>query len=193
MAIKDPVDTKQLSCAKCGHSWECRGDEPERCANQKCRSKAWRDGRATERAPRVVVVLKDAEQLEQFKRAARGESVGDWLRDLGAAVVAPPGRLEPKVNFPVPEVRESLDIGRDPGFGRSVTEFLLNAQPMIALTAKVADAPEGDEWEARCQQEFGAKVMSTAAKAIPRWGKLAWKQRYDALVEKREREQGEAW
>jgi len=81
----------------------------------------------------------------------------------------------------------------DAPIGRSVADFLMQQAPKIASIAVVEPQAPTDEWEAMCMGEFGAKALLIAGKNVPRWERMTWEQRHEALIQKREREQGDAW
>lgn len=71
--------------------------------------------------------------------------------------------------------------------GKSVTEFLLKNPPKVA--AAVIDEPVKstvDEWNERCIQDFGQKVLLAAVKNVPRWERMTWQQRHEHLKTQRE-------
>ncbi len=87
------MDTQNLSCAVCGHSWNAAVDsDPKRCSSPKCRSLLWKTGKETAKPAAIYGVRVDEDRKGQFERAARaaGKTVTGWLLDLGIAEVSPP-------------------------------------------------------------------------------------------------------
>lgn len=160
------------------------------------------------------------EQHGQFARAAKAEgmTLSDWLRDLGARKVAQPlsevrlggfGGMDieiaQKALLAHARGEETVESGHSPAvlehaaraeapFGRSATAFLLENTAKVGNLDQNAGLPAdlepGDPFEARCRVEFGEKVMLNAAKYVPRWAKMTWEQRHEALVAKKEAEGG---
>lgn len=86
------MDTPELVCAVCKHSWEPRGDSPRRCPNLKCRSLRWRDGEDARSSVKIIPVRVTEDQFAQFGRAAKRamKSISEWVRDIAVNAIAPP-------------------------------------------------------------------------------------------------------
>ena len=153
---------------------------------------------------RIIGVRVDEEQSEQFERAAKvvGKKVSDWLRDLGAAEVAPPkivtsGWSEPPsfsgyegvtIEAPHPVVVLEHAARAEAPIGRSVTEFLMTNAAKIVPASSSLESTEADDdpYEKRCRAEFGRKALGQAAGDKPGvrgWAKMNWQQRYEVLKE----------
>jgi len=137
---------------------------------------------------RIIGVRVDEEQSAQFERAAKavGKSVSEWMRGLGAREIAPPDEYE------VSPVLEHA-AKAEPGFGKSVTEFLLEKEETIrvpgsgGLTGVYVTEP--DSAEEQCLRVFGEfAVLKQAPKYIPKWAQMTWEQRYEALKSRKEAE-----
>lgn len=153
----------------------------------------------------VGVKLKDG-QAAQFERAALavGKTVPTWLRDLGAAAIAPPVPAvemypRPSAAYRVVEGQAAPQIlpGRIPeplAFGKDAVAFLAErgAQSPIVVPAHIM-MPDVDEWESRCVVEFGGRAVNDAVKYLRGWAKMDWQKRYEAMREQHDNNSGNNW
>jgi hypothetical protein len=151
-------------CLRCGKDWESRKKAPRVC--RWCNSPYW-------------------------NKPITRPSVSLSRRGL-PVVEDGPEEVEEDVPCAHPAVVVEAAAKASAPFGRSVADFLLSAKPKIAPVV-VAEPKPVDEWQARCVQEFGERIVGQAAKGVQGWGKLSWQRRHEALCEKREREQGNGW
>ncbi len=141
---------------------------------------------------------------EVFERAARGKRMrlSDWLVGLGvretsvpasdvntsdSIIEAAPWEIveDVKSDF-TPNVIEAA-AKAEPGFGRSVTGFLLDTKKKIADVSPVLAPVVTDPWEARCIGEFGAAVVQRSFRGIPGWKTMTWEVRHRVLAEQKEK------
>lgn len=62
-------------------------------------------------------------------------------------------------------------------------------EPLAVVTGELV--PDEKDWEALTRSEFG-KVVDMAQRAIRKWDKMGWEERYNRLVEVREQQAGSA-
>lgn len=154
----------ECRCLRCGRNWSSRVERPASC--RWCKSPYWDKPIAR------------SSVSEASKRRASPDDPETHAEDIATAYA--------------PTVLEHAAKAEAP-IGRSVTEFLMQQAPKISSVSPVEPQVTTDEWEVACIDEFGSKALTVASKNIPRWDRLNWKQRHETLIEKREREQGDAW
>lgn len=163
----------------CGHSWKDHNTihrpEDDPCCNMCVECQGFQDAPIVHVGPENPVAI-------EFERL---------LREGGATVVdVTPNHA--------PTALEHAARAEAP-IGKSVTEFLLENPPKVQGDPRsivgfargdseeilVVAAPV-DEWQDKCLKAFGAKVMASAARSIPRWDRMSWEQRHEFLKAQQE-------
>jgi len=96
---------------------------------------------------RIIGVRVDGVQSDQFERAAKnvGKKVSDWLRELGAAAIAPPQPSVMEINRTVADSNlESYAVNVEVGDGEVMPQVAA-ANTLIALEEIVAKLPKGNK------------------------------------------------
>lgn len=160
----------QRTCTRCGKSWESAEIKPRTC--RWCRSPYWDK-------PVVRQSVSDARKKQP---------------DPGPTVEVPDA-VHSVMSAYTPTALEHAAKAEAP-IGRSVTDFLLNNPPRVSvdmaqdrgvfIEVTETEVVEIDGWHAQCLQDFGVKVLTTAAKSVPRWERMNWQQRHEFLKAQKE-------